>query len=100
MELLKKSYPLPLTIGKTDQVNLGKFNLINPSCYQYPEENGCKPGDLIKADDQENFDHFKQGLAVSWKLSEAQRIADQISLITFIFILGMILFTFLRRKIV
>ncbi len=35
----------PLRAGRVDQVFNGRFNIKNPACYVYPEENNCRPGD-------------------------------------------------------
>jgi len=85
IELLKKTYPLPLLVGPTSLHYQGAYNLMNPACYQYPEENHCKPGDRIRTDDEENFQNFSRGMPVTWKLSLLQHIADYTSLLTLIF---------------
>jgi len=91
VELMKNTYPLPLKVGETKQQIFGTFNLMNPVCYQYPEENNCTPGDRIRIDDQENFESFTHGRPVTWKLSRLQQIADYTSLFTFILLLGVVL---------
>ena len=71
-----------LHIGPTDDIENGYFNLMNPACYQYPEENNCKPGDRISVRDRENFENFRRGLPVSWRVSMPQFIADRLTLLS------------------
>jgi len=35
----------PLRAGRVDQLHNGHFNIKNPACYVYPDENRCLPGD-------------------------------------------------------
>ncbi len=60
------------------------FNLQNPACFVYPEENRCHPGDRISLSDRENFERFRQGLPTTWKLSRIQRWSDGVSVLTLI----------------
>lgn len=83
--------------GPVDRVENGFFNLNNPACFQYPEENHCKPGDRIAVEDRENFENFRRGLPVTWKLSRAQIWSDRVSLATFIACLGIIAVAGVRR---
>lgn len=69
-----------LRIGPVTEIRDGYFNMMNPACYQYPEENGCKPLDRIAVADAENFERFRTGGKVTWSLSRFQRIADTVSL--------------------
>jgi hypothetical protein len=98
VELLKNNFPLPLIVGETKSDFFGHYNLINPSCYQYPEENNCKPGDKISVDDQENFENFIHGRPVNWKISNLQMISDYLSLASISLMIGLILLSIFRRK--
>jgi hypothetical protein len=71
-----------LRVGPVRQIFGGAWNIVNPSCYQYPKENDCKPGDRIRLSDSENFERFIRGLPTSWKLSTMQHAADAITLIS------------------
>ncbi len=68
----------------------GYFNLMNPACYQYPEENGCNPGQRIAVDDAENLSRFVSGRPVTWRISTAQRIADVVSLLAVLAVLALL----------
>lgn len=71
--------------GPVTDVKNGYFNLANPSCYQYGAENGCVPGQAIHVTDKENFENFRNGKPVSWRLSVRQYISDAISMIALVF---------------
>ena len=68
-----------LTEGPAESETEGSFNLLNPACFQYPEENFCKPGDRIATSDRENFENFRKGKSVSWNLSRLQMVSDWVS---------------------
>jgi hypothetical protein len=77
-----------LHVGPVRDAHDGYFNLMNPACYQYPEENHCKPGDRIAVSDAENLSNFVQGNPVTWKLSETQSWADVTTLATLFMLLA------------
>ena len=66
--------------GPVQMVWNGAFNMMNPSCYQFPGENHCRPGDRITLADRENLDRFRRGLPTSWKISSLQYIANLLSM--------------------
>jgi len=66
----------------------GMFNIYNPACLQYPEANGCKPGDRIRSDDGKNAELFLKGEKTGWKIPVWQRVGNSIS---FIVLIGTIL---------
>jgi hypothetical protein len=68
-----------LHVGPVSDREDGYFNLMNPACYQYPDENHCKPGDRIAVADGDNLSRFTGGRPVTWKVSRAQEIADIVS---------------------
>ncbi|MBI5794032.1 hypothetical protein HZA87_03025 [Candidatus Uhrbacteria bacterium] len=70
--------------GPVDMEYDGAFNIYNPSCLQYPEENNCKPKDRISTDDRENFLRFIHGLPVTWNVSALQTWADRLTLFALI----------------
>lgn len=88
----------PLREGRADLVTGTTFNLQNPACFQYPDANGCTPGDKIAVDDKENFVKFTNGLKTSWKLSTMQRIADGVSLLALIFSMLFLFVTFIQMS--
>ncbi len=82
--LLGISFASPIVQGPVDQEKSGSFNLRNPACMQYPDENDCPDGGLIKVADRQNFEAFRRGEPVTWHLSILQHLADFITLISLI----------------
>ena len=68
-----------LHTGPVSDQDSGFFDLMNPACYQYPNENHCKPGDRISIGDGDNLRRFTTGLPVTWEVSRAQQVADLVS---------------------
>ena len=84
---------LVLHEGSPLDIENGHYNLMNPACYQYPDQNDCKPGERISVDDGDNLRRLTNGLPVTWRISTAQHLADGLtllSLLTFVafFIVG------------
>ncbi len=80
-----------LSEGPTRSIREGFFNLMNPACYIYPDENGCRPGSRIAASDTANFEAFITGRPVTWNVSWAQWLADRMSLAALALFTGSIL---------
>lgn len=82
-----------LVQGPVHMVSEEAFNLNNPACLQYPEENGCHPGDRIAVGDRENFERFRSGERTTWKLSLLQHVSDWVSLAALIgIVVGLFLY--------
>ncbi len=88
----RKKYQRSLRVGATSDVQNGYYNMHNPACLQYPQENHCYPGENISVADSANFEHFIKGEPVTWKLSVSQHIADGMSLISLVLALASLLF--------
>jgi hypothetical protein len=73
-----------LHLGSVRDQDHGYFNLMNPACYQYPEQNDCAPGDRIRQSDGDNLDRLTHGRPVTWRVSAAQQIADLLSALSFV----------------
>jgi hypothetical protein len=71
------------------QLNKSKenFNFLNPSCFLFPNENECKPGDLFRKDQENNLFNFLKYKKIIFKKNIIQNISDYISLITFLVLL-------------
>ena len=69
-----------LKIGSVKQAAEGRFNLINPSCYLYPDQNGCHPGDRFRIDQIEQLANFINYREMEFEMPVSQRIANRISL--------------------
>jgi hypothetical protein len=70
--------------GFVTKVTDEKFNLHNPACFIYPEENDCEVGDRISIYDSENFFRFIESKSVTWKTSLIQRVSNWISLMSLV----------------
>lgn len=86
------------------QLNKSKenFNFLNPSCFLFPNENECKPGDLFRKDQENNLFNFLKYKKIIFKKNIVQNISDYISLITFLillFFLMLNLYFFIQKKI-
>ena len=81
-----------LKIGRVNQVSEGFFNMINPSCYLYPDENGCGPGDRFRTDQIVQLTNFVNYRHFNFEVPIGQRIANWMSLITFLSCLSFLFF--------
>lgn len=69
LEVFRKSR---LSDGPVLEADRGLLNLKNPSCYVFPRENGCRPGDeftVAQRDEAEAFSHYR-AFAYRWPASE------------------------------
>ena len=61
-----------------------KTNFFNPSCFVFPKENNCIPGDLFKKKDVQNLEKFLNYKKFDFKLSTSQKIFNFLSIFSFI----------------
>jgi len=95
------SNDISLLTGDIDfNKNGGKFNFLNPSCFLFPDENGCQPGDLFGKDQENNLFNFLKYKKINFKKNIIQNISDYISFITFLILLFLLIknLYFLFRK--
>lgn len=77
-----EQFPLgDLHPGPALEITDNHFNIKNPSCYVFPKENNCQPGDHFKADQRIEAEKFLQYKPFSFKKSNLQKIADAINLV-------------------
>jgi len=77
---LEKYRPEPLEAGPVDKiVRPGRFNLRNPACLLYPEENSCSPWDTFRTDQRDDLLHFAQYRPFAFKISRKQEFANLLS---------------------
>ena len=62
----------------------GRLNLFNPSCFLFPKENNCLPGDTFKIMDKEKLIKFANYKKFEFKLNKFQIISNYISIFSFI----------------
>ena len=58
----------------------GVLNLKRPSCFVYPEENGCRPGDHFGVTMSEEATRFAAYRGVAFRFSRLQRVVNTLSL--------------------
>ncbi len=62
----------------------GRLNLKDPSCYLFPKENRCAPGDQFRADQETAMLQFAAYRAFPFQRSTVQTVADWTNLIALI----------------
>lgn len=90
-----------LQVGDVNLINDDKnFNFLKPSCFLFPSENGCKPGETFNKSEEEELTNFLNYKKTKFKKNNFQNIFDLVSLITFIssMIYIFINFAFLFKK--
>ena len=75
------------------QVTNGYFNMKNPACYVFPDENNCIPGDHFRVDQKEDLLNFTDYKGYKFNMPQTQHISNWVSLIT-VLICGGFLFVF------
>ena len=72
-------------LSSISEVNPQYYNIFNPSCFLFPNENNCRPGDLFKVSQKEDLDKFVNYKKFDFKQSKTQHAANYLSLFSFIF---------------
>ncbi|MFE8034931.1 hypothetical protein [Thiohalocapsa marina] len=84
--------PEPLREGPIlQEVGDGALNLRNPACLLYPEENGCEPWDAFRVDQREQALRFASYRPFAFELSTLQRVANWVSLVALLVVVGVLL---------
>jgi len=88
--------------SKFDENN-GRFMFFNPSCFLFPKENNCLPGDTFEILDKEKLVKFTNYEKFAFNQNKIQLAANYISLFTFTvsiiyLIYNFIIFLFRLRK--
>ena len=88
--------------NKFDEKN-GRFMFFNPSCFLFPEENDCLPGDTFKVSEKEKLIKFTNYEKFEFKQNKIQIFSNYISIFVFIgsllyLIYHFIIFIFTLRK--
>ena len=82
----------------------GRLNLFNPSCFLFPEENNCLPGDAFKILDKEKLIKFANYEKFKFKQNKFQIVSNYISIFSFVGCLLYLIYRFfifihnLRKK--
>ncbi len=83
--------------GSVSEVSGGRFNLKNPACYLYPQENNCTPGDHFTVSQRAAAQNFAQYKPYEFKLSTSQKIANWLTCATLILLVLLFFFVASRR---
>lgn len=67
--------------GPVRDVRDGSFNVKNPACYLYPNENDCNPGDHFRQDQVKAMESFVSYKPFAFKFSSAQKAANALTLL-------------------
>ena len=62
----------------------GHFMLFNPSCFLYPKENNCLPGDTFKISEKKKLIQFANYKRFKFKQNKIQTFSNYISFFTFL----------------
>ncbi len=90
-----------ISIGEPHIVNdKNKFNFYNPSCFLFPNENNCLPGDLFTRSQEKNLKNFLNYEKIDFKKNKIQNVLDYISLFSFLILIIFLIrnLYFLRKK--
>ena len=68
---------------------------LNPSCFLFPEENNCLPGDTFKTSEKEKLIKFANYKKFKFKQNKIQIVSNYISIFTFIGCLLYLIYLFI-----
>jgi len=80
--------------NKLDQKD-DHFMFFNPSCFLFPKENNCFPGDTFKISEKEKLIKFTSYKKFEFKQNKIQIISNYVSIFTFISCLLYLVFYFI-----
>ena len=86
-------------MGNPKEIKENQSNFFNPSCFVFPNENGCKPGDFFKESQLNELENFLNYKNFNFQISKSQSFFNYLSLISFLMIISFIIY-YLVRKIV
>jgi len=74
-----RDFQTELKVGSVWEISNGYYNLTNPTGFVFPESNGTRPFERIRADDEENMRLFAMHRQPNWKIPFYQRFFDWLS---------------------
>ena len=83
--------------GNPKSVIEDKLNFLNPSCFIFPKENNCMPGDMFKKTQINELENFLNYKTFKFKLSKLQKIFNYISLISLFFSIFFITYYLIKK---
>ena len=73
----------------------GHFMFFNPSCFLFPKENNCLPGDTFSVEEKEKLLKFTNYKKFEFKQNKIQIISNYISIFTFLSCVIYLLYNFM-----
>ena len=83
--------------GNPKKIYKDDLNFFNPSCFIFPKENNCIPGDMFKKSQINDLENFLNYKTFKFKLSKSQKIFNYISLISLIFSVCFITYYLIKK---
>ncbi len=74
-----------------------QFNFHNPSCFLFPEENSCSPGERFSTRERQSLDQLLRYQPLAFVKSRQQQIADMVSLLALLLGLAWLIWSVVRR---
>jgi len=78
-------------------INNDELNFFNPSCFIFPNENNCQPGDVFKKDQIKELDQFLNYKTFEFKMSKSQKITNYLSIISLIISMIYIIYYLIKK---
>ncbi len=86
-----------LYTGDPKFIKEGKLNFFNPSCFMFPKENKCLPGDVFKKDQINKLNNFLNYKTFEFKMSKMQKFFNYISILSLALIFSYIIYYILKK---
>ena len=83
--------------GNPKGIKGNQSNFFNPSCFVFPDENGCKPGDFFKENQMNDLENFLNYKNFNFQVSKSQTLFNFISLISFLMSILFIIYYLIRK---
>ena len=85
--------------GSIMEIENGHFNLKNPACYVFPEQNMCRPGDHFTATESDKVELFSTYKPYAFTMPLAQKLFSAVSVLTLItVIVAMFIIVFVKAS--
>ncbi len=72
--------------------NKNEFTFFKPSCFLFPDENNCLPGDVFKKDEFDKMVNFLNYEKIDFKQNKIQIVSNYISFFSIIFTFALIIY--------
>ena len=86
--------------GDPKIINKHGINFFNPSCFVFPNQNDCIPGDLFKKDQINELENFLNYKSFKFNLSKSQKIFNLLSVMTLFLSIFYIVYYLIRKTII